>query len=307
MNIKRLLVPPVLVAEICLVLPVGTAKAATAMPAPVYGVTIDQTSGLARVIADEATLPYRPTTRVYFDVSLGASSYAGAVAQLHQRSDVMGELLDSSDEKSISTAALHIRDESYLSTLGSNVDIWEVGNEVNGNWLGSYSTVAAKLTQAYNDVHAAGGTTALTLYSNNWTSDNCGDGASELTPVQFTQKYVPVTMADGLDYVFLSYYPTQCENTYPTATQVDAYVQQLHALYPNALIGFGELGLPNRTTSTTEATATKIMDWGYGLAVHEPYYVGGYFWWYSREDCFSSSPLMLSQLKSAFELEAGAI
>ena len=63
MNIKRLFVPPVLVAGVCLVLPVGTAKAATAVPGPIYGVTIDQTSGLARVIADEATLPYRPTTR----------------------------------------------------------------------------------------------------------------------------------------------------------------------------------------------------------------------------------------------------
>jgi hypothetical protein len=275
---------------------------------PVFGVTIDDISNISNVISDEQALPYRPTTRVYFDVNESASYYSSAVAALHNGpSAVMGELLDSADETSISTSAFNTRVASYLSTLGANVDIWEIGNEVNGNWLGSYSTVAANLTEAYDAVHAAGAKTALTLYSNNWTSDNCGDGTSELTPIQFTQQYVPASVADGVNYVWLSYYPTQCNNTYPSAAQVTAYVQQLHALYPNALIGFGELGLPNAATSSTLATAQQVMSWGYGLQIPLPYYVGGYFWWYGAEDCFSSNPLMLSSLTAAFRSEAAAL
>ena len=40
-----------------------------------------------------------------------------------------------------------------MSRLGTSVDLWEIGNEVNGNWTGRYSTVEAKLTDAYRDVH----------------------------------------------------------------------------------------------------------------------------------------------------------
>ena len=70
---------------------------------------------------------------------------------------VMGELLDSSDEAGISTARLAERVRSYLSALGGKVDLWEIGNEVNGNWTGPYPVVSAKLTAAYKEVNAAGG------------------------------------------------------------------------------------------------------------------------------------------------------
>ena len=106
-----------------------------------------------------------------------------------------------------SLAAFAQRVQSYVSVLAPNVDIWEIGNEVNGNWTGPYATVSAKLTAAYEEVTAADGKTALTFYANNFAKNNCGDGPAELTPVQFAQQYVPAQVANGLDYVFLSYYP----------------------------------------------------------------------------------------------------
>ncbi len=60
----------------------------------------------------------------------------------------MGELLDSSDEKKISIAAYNKRVESYLAAFGRDVDIWEIGNEVNGNWTGPHPDVSKKLTEA---------------------------------------------------------------------------------------------------------------------------------------------------------------
>ena len=88
-----------------------------------------------------------------------------------------------SDEKAISVAAFQTRVESYLHALGRQVSIWEIGNEVNGNWTGPYPTVAAKLTEAYDDVAAVGAKTALTLYANNFGPDHCGDGLAELVEV----------------------------------------------------------------------------------------------------------------------------
>jgi hypothetical protein len=285
----------------------ATPSVASAAPPPLYGVTIDSISGLSSLVAGLAALPERATARVYFDVHEPASYYADAVKTIHGADDVMGELLDSSDETAISTAALRTRTSAYLAALGSSVDIWEIGNEVNGNWTGPYTTVAAKLAAAYAVVHAAGRPTALTLYENSFGPDNCGDGAAELTPLQFARRYVSATVRAGLTYVFLSYYPTQCGGVEPTGAQLNAELVGLHKLFPAAELGFGELGLPHAVTATTLATAEQVMSWGYGLDPGLPYYVGGYFWWYAAEDALQPSGLLAGALPQAFEAEHAAL
>jgi hypothetical protein len=274
--------------------------------APLYGVTIDEVAHVESLLGALAALPFRPTTRVYFDVREPASYYAAPLARIDPVSAVMGELLDSSDETSISTEAFQTRVESYLSMLGSEVNIWEVGNEVNGNWTGPYPVVAAKLTEAYDDVAAAGATSALTLYANNFGRDNCGDGPSELTPVQFGQQYVPSEVADGLDYVLLSYYPTQCHHREPSSQEVASYMQQLHAVFPNAALGFGEIGLP-RAVKRNVNRAEQIMSWAYSLKPELPYYVGGYFWWYGAEDALRQGAPLGGALREAFSDERDAL
>jgi hypothetical protein len=276
-------------------------------PGPVYGVTIDDIANISSVVSAAEAVPYMSTTRVYLDPTEPASYYKSALQQLAPHTYVMGEILDSSDMKSMTVSAEQTRVSSLLSTLGSTVDVWEVGNEVNGNWTGSYSTGAQTLVNTYNQVSAAGDRSALTLYENSWAPNNCGDGTSELTPQQYSSQYVPASVRDGIDYVLLSWYPTQCgglSGNVPVST-VTAEVQGLHTLYPNALIGFGELGLPNPTNSSTEAEAESIMAYYYGIAVSEPYYVGGYFWWYWDEDLSLSG--MPAALHNAFGAENAAL
>jgi hypothetical protein len=299
----------VLLAVVAAVRSGGTvADASTPSPAaPLYGVTIDRIAGIDSVVAAERSLPERPTTRIYFDVSEPASYYARTVPLLHTVSRVMGELLDSSDAAGISTSAFQSRVESYLHALGSSVDLWEVGNEVNGNWTGPYASGAAKVTEAYGDVVDTGGETALTLYANEYGPDHCGDGTAELTPVQYSERFVPKTVRDGLTDVFESYYPTQCGNTYPTDAQVATEMRRLHSLYPDAHLGFGEVGLPHPVTRRTLATGESVMSWAYGLDPGLSYYVGGYFWWYASEDAFTGRALMAGSLRSAFEAEATAL
>ncbi len=272
-----------------------------------YGLTVDDISHISSAIAMERALPERPTTRVVFDLGEPASYYLGAVQQLRGLGAVMGELLDSSYEKAITAANYRNLVESYLSLLGSKVSIWEIGNEVNGNWTGPYSSVKEKLVVAYRAVAAARGVTALTLYANEYAPNNCGDGLRELTPVQFSQHYVPAFVRAGLQYVFESYYPTQCGNTFPSAARVMAEMEQLHRLYPRALLGFGEVGLPNAANGGSVNTARRVMSWAYGLRIPLSYYVGGYFWWYGAEDLVPSNKPLHSSFVAALRAESRAL
>jgi hypothetical protein len=276
-------------------------------PGPVYGVTIDDIANIKSVVSAAEAMPYMSTTRVYLDPSEPASYYKSALQQVAPHTYIMGEILDSSDMKSMTVSAEHTRVSSLLSTLRSSVDVWEVGNEVNGNWTGSYSTGAQMLVNTYNQVAADGDRSALTLYEDSWAPNNCGDGTSELTPQQYSSRYVPASVRHGIDYVLLSWYPTQCSGlsgNVPVST-ITAEIQGLHALYPNALIGFGELGLPRPTNSSTEAKAERIMAYYYGIAIKEPYYIGGCFWWYWDEDLSLSG--MPAALHNAFRAENAAL
>jgi hypothetical protein len=276
-------------------------------PGPVYGVTIDDIGNISRVVSAAEAMPYMSTTRVYLDPGEPASYYKSALQHLAPHAYVMGEILDSSDMKSMTVSAEQTRVGSLLSALGSTVDVWEVGNEVNGNWTGSYSTGAQMLVNTYNQVAADGDRAALTLYENSWAPNNCGDGTTELTPQQYSSRYVPSSVRDGIGYVLLSWYPTQCSGLSGnvSVSTITAEVQGLHALYPNALIGFGELGLPNRTNSSTEAKAQSIMAYYYGIGISESYYIGGYFWWYWDEDLRLSG--MPAALHAAFGAEQAAL
>lgn len=279
------------------------AQSSASKAQPVYGLTIDDTAQLGTMLPALSRLPRQPRVRVYFDVHRRARSYRRAVRRLSHVGRVMGELLDSSDERAISVAGLRHRANAYVRTLGSHVAIWEIGNEVNGDWTGRPATVAAKLTAAYDVVRAHGGRTALTLYANAFGRNHCGDGRSELTPREFTRRWVPARVARGLDEVLLSYYPTQCGGRLPSARVVAKHLRALHALYPHARLGFGEVGLPNPVTAGTASLARRIMRWAYALNPHLPYYVGGYFWWYAAEDALRPGALLTDALRRAFARE----
>jgi len=287
--------------------PPGLAPAVVSGGTPLFGVTVDDIGHLGRTVSALAELPDRPATRIYFDVRQPARYYATAVRRISREGAVIGELLDSSDEKAITVAGFQARAESYLHALGARVSIWEIGNEVNGSWTGPYPAVAAKLTEAYDDVAAAGGRTALTLYANNFGPDHCGDGRAELTPAQFSNRYVPARVRHGVGYVLLSYYPTQCGGREPSAAQLRQALRLLHGIYPAAALGFGEVGLPNPVTGASLRTARRIMRWAYALNPGLPYYIGGYFWWYGAEDALRPGAPLRTALRAAFRREAAAL
>lgn len=284
--------------------PAGPRAVRRALPRVLSGVTADDVSAPGRLAASFRHLPVRPVTRLYFDVRQPPAAYAAAVRALHPVSYLMGELLDSSDERSITTAAYRLRVRAYLAAFGTAIDIWEIGNEVNGNWTGPYPAAAAKLRAAYRLAAARRLRTALTLYYN----AGCGDGRGELGPLAFSRRYVPARIRDGLGYVFLSYYEDQCGGRRPGARAWTGYFRSLHALYPHARLGFGEIGLARPVTAATRPAARSLIRYYYGLRVRLPYYAGGYFWWYYAEDClpYRKRPLWRA-VSAGFRAELAAL
>jgi len=256
------------------------------LPDPLYGVTVDDVANVANIVASSQNLARKPTTRIVFDENVKASYYTTAVSQLQPVSYLMGEILDSSYVKSYTAQAYHDRVAEYLAAFGDKIDLWEIGNEINGEWLGITTSVTPKMIDAYNQVKASGKRAALTLYYN----PNCWSSPSN-EMFTWANANVPTSMKQGLDYVLISYYEVDCNNYRPS--DWTPVFQRLHDMFPNSRIGFSEVGLSNPATSTTLSKATSILEYYYGLRPQVPGYIGGYFWWYYYEDMlpYTSKPL----------------
>jgi hypothetical protein len=268
--------------------PIATGASTRPAVERVFGVTIDNLDDVPAIVASLRDLAHRPTTRIVFDRDQPASSVREQVAQIHQVSAVMAPILDSHDVAAISAQAYVARTRDYLAVLGNVVDIWEIGNEINGEWLGETSSVVDKMTGAFDLVQAAGRPTALTLYYNQGCVEDQGHEM-----FTWAQANVPERMRRGLDYALISYYEDDCNGLRPDWSQV---FPRLAQLFPHAKIGFGEAG-------TLDASKkAEYMRRYYGLHVDHPAFIGGVFWWYYRQDCVPASQPLWSVLNASLNL-----
>ncbi|WP_316874543.1 hypothetical protein [Ralstonia edaphi] len=255
-------------------------------PVPLYGVTVDAVDNMPAVVDALSHLSRTPTVRVVFDEGMDAPHYVGPVAAIRDVAYVMGELVDSSTLKQYTTPQLRERAAAYLHALGSNVDVWEIGNEINGDWTGTTRDVVDKTMAAYEVIKAGGGRTALTLYYN----EGCAEQPSRAM-FDWVQRNLPPRLRDGLDYVFISFYEDDCKIAPPDWNAVFA---RLGELFPHAALGFGEVGTRHA------ARKAALVAHYYGLAITHPRFVGGYFWWYFRQDMVPRSRPLWRSLDAAF-------
>lgn len=260
-------------------------RPALPIPTPMTGVTLDSIGNLSAAVTSLKSISKVPTTRIVFDEFVAASYYQNATQKIRDVSYVMGELLDSMYVKQYSVQAYIDRTKEYVTVLGDNVDIWEVGNEINGEWLGNTSDVVAKMTGAYDYVKSQGKTTELTLYYN---QDCWSKPANEM--FTWAQTNIPDRMKQGLDYVLVSFYEDDCNGIKPDWNQV---FTKLHAMFPNSKIGFGETG------TTISSKKAEYITRYYSKQLSVPNYVGGYFWWYFHPDMIPNTQPLLQTLNSA--------
>ena len=254
----------------------------------IFGVTIDGIDNLSTIVTSLSNLNIKPTTRIVFDEWVPAANYQNAVNQIHNVSFIMGEICDSYYTGQYTLAQYVSKTNEYLNLLGSKVDIWEVGNEVNGEWCGTTSSVVAKIDSAYSLVKAQNKKTELTLYYNKGCYSN---SANEM--FYWVNHNVSSAMRTGLDYVLISYYEDDCNGLQPNWQRV---FDSLHYYFPNSKIGIGECGTTNSSNKTT------YINRYYKMHITTPNYVGGYFWWYYKQDCVPYTSSLWSVLNSAIIL-----
>lgn len=190
-------------------LPASAQITGRSVPAPITGITFDDVSNVSAEVTTLSSIAKPPSVRVVFDTGEPGSYYLKPIQSFHPVAYVMGELMDSSYACSYSVPGITSFTQNYTATLGSLVDIWEVGNEVNGSWLcnssstrhhssgnGGAGSVMQKVEAMYSTVTALGGRTALTFFYEGEPSEpnNCidtsGGGNDMFSPIYAGAKYI---------------------------------------------------------------------------------------------------------------------
>jgi hypothetical protein len=274
---------------LCSILLLGASSSVLGqVPAPIHGVTVEDTHDVttepfqSQVVTALGNLTVGPTTRIVFTPPRPAGDYQAATARISTVSYIMGMPVDSSSMSSISVANYLTRFEDYVTTLGSNVDIWEICNECNGDWLGKSSDVAAKLAEAYDYVKGQGKVAALTLYQFPTLKSSCVSNPSyDMLTWTGNDSNVPQRIKQGVDYVLVSYYNDSCSPSQPEPNWQTLFAN-LSAIFPNSKVGFGEVGWSTNTPPSVQKRKTLINHF-YRLhknfPITVPNYVDGYFYW----------------------------
>lgn len=288
----------------------------------IAGVTIDNPWNTSNVVSSLDQLKAQSgktiTARIVFDSpsdGVTANDYAQILPTISAKHAIMGELLDSFNLKSMSVADYQARTSEYFSKLKTEVDIWEIGNEANGSWVGDPNATAQKIDASYS-VIANQAPTALTLHCDR-TKDDMFEFSNRLS----------ASTRSGIDYIFVSQYDADCIYTGTqygsdatdskgrfTAVQWASQFARLQALYPNAKLGFGEVGIaePLRASSS-DATEAEFISYYYGLGISiaplvsgatgKDVYVGGYFYWYYSSDMvpFNKNVVLTNQIVNSIK------
>ncbi len=236
-----------------------------------YGVTIDNITYIDEITESLFRLERKPTARIVFDCWQSPSYYSFAVDKIHKVSFIMGEIADSYCFAQYNTGQYEARLKEYLNSFSGKVDIWEIGNEINGEWLGNTGTVVEKMKSAFRIVKDKGKCAALTLYYN---LDCYQKPENEM--FTWVLSNVPQNMKDSLDFVFVSYYEDDCNDFQPDWQNV---FDSLNTIFPNSKLGIGECG-----TKISEKKSSFMKRY-YSMRISTPNFVGGYFWWYYKQDC----------------------
>ncbi len=236
------------------------------------GVTIDSQD--YKVADNLAAHKKQLWARIVFDEFVAAKDYLEFVNYVSAKNPVMGELLDSFYVPKYSVDAYAKRTKEYLDTFGDRLEILEIFNEINGEWLGNSSDVAKKLRASYDIAKPRAKKIAITLYLN----DGCYEKLDN-EMFNWAQKYIPADIKNGLDYVLVSYYQEDCENKVPDWSKVFA---KLKVMFPNSYIGIGESGLGEsfmKKHGTPELIKASI-DRCYNVKIIDDKWKLGCFYWY---------------------------
>ncbi len=204
----------------------------------------------------------------------------------------MGQLFDSTDQAKIPLQQFKILVDQVISYPGfEKISAWEVGNEVNGGWLGSEMTekieyASKKVKSVYPDKKVC-----LTFY---WYSMQ---DSMQSSLFNWIDSHVTQEIRNNIDCVALSIYFDQ----QPLGFLWDKIMTKLSETFPNKEVMAGELAFidPGITEFfregpahlTDEEAAKMYIVNRYASAFATPAAVGGGFWWYYDSEMVGRQPL----------------
>lgn len=248
------------------------------------GITIDSCYEADAVVASLSGLKSRPITRVVLDPGTSPKDYSAAVAKMHTVSDIMGSAVDSAPPNgNLTVEAYRARMSEFMDGLGKDVDVWEIGNEVNGDWTGDSATMGAKIQAGFEEAKARKRPTALTLFYSDYYQGKDREMSA------WAMQYLSAAVRNGVDYVLVSFYTDTATGPQPDWEKQFA---ALGRVFPKAKLGFGELGLRKAdfTLSDDEAGKAALIRRYYNMpSPCAKRFIGGYFWWTFRQDAVPKS------------------
>ncbi len=285
----------------------ATSPAQSAVSAPIHGVTVDDKNDirdgafLAKLLDSMRHLSVKPTARIVYSPGKKsgyspASSYLDATRQIKSVGYVFGQPVDSFYMRCFTPTDYLDRFKDYVTTLGPLVDIWEVGNEINGEWLfgttkrcspkasvksTSQADVVTKMTETFDYLKSQGKVAALTLYYN---TPCRRPAANEM--FAWADANIPARMKTGLDYLLVSYYEVDCHGYKP---DWDRVFGQLASMFPNSKLGISEFGWSDKRKP--EPVIRDLVQRHYAIHPSVSNWIGGGFYWEFAIDMVPYDPV----------------
>jgi len=283
----------------CLISLIAFASPSPCGPKPAerwFGVTVDNVTDCNGVVDALEKFPVKPITRIVFDPGSKPSDYATAAQRIHKVSQTMGSPIDSAPPSGrLTIDAYRTRMSEFVEGLGKDIDVWEIGNEVNGDWTGESVTMGSKIQAGYEVAKAHGRPTALTLFY----SDYYRGTDREMSA--WAMQYLSATVRKGIDYVLISFYPATATGEHPDWKKVFA---SLGRVFPKAKLGFGELGLRKEdfTLSDDEVAKAQLIRRYYTMPSPDAErFIGGFFWWTFRQDAIPPSRPLWAAIRDSMK------
>lgn len=264
---------------LCIGLLIATISACSRHSEQIYGLTVDdswyETVSLRDIVSSLKKFRVKPTVRIVMSGDIHPEEYVELFKEIKKAAYIMAQPVDSYEMN------LYDDVESYKERfreakkyLSEYVDIWEIGNEINGlEWINQDSKlITEKIEGAYEIVKDEDHKVAVTFYYEKSTD--------ERDMIRWIKTYFPKNLMENIDYSFISYYEDDNEGYEPDWRSI---FDEFQILFPNSKVGIGECG--NTAADADEESKIEMINKYYKMPEYGKNYIGGYFWWNYVEDC----------------------